>query len=164
MIQPKNIVPVLFSLALYFSGVLVFFTPIPLVFLLLKNQKKIFWVSQGLILLGLMILYFFGVPWLQTIYAANPWMGWLVIVPGIELSGFVSQNSIAVYGLFYYLFWVACAVVLSRAYLLKDGWFRIFYKGILGSALAAILIFCALGYVNKVDPIHFLQSFFHTVI
>lgn len=105
----------LLTLALYFSGFLVFITPLPLIYLLLKRTDtspfKLVFPAIAIVLL----IYNFGTEPLYAFYKSNPSIVWLFPVPMTEMLEYFSPLAVKSMGATYFLVFVAIGVGLSKA-------------------------------------------------
>ena len=106
------------TIALYFSGLLIFLTPLPLVYIILRHGLVPYYATALIALLLVAAVYLFGFEGLQNFLTKND--SWLLIfpLPFIELAKEFPHTVLRFWGVGYFVFFVlmsyAVAVVLTR--------------------------------------------------
>lgn len=109
-----TIIATLLTLGLYFSGFLIFITPLPLIYLLLKRDQASVLPAILPSLLVVLLVYQFGVEAFWGWYRENPTMVWLFPVPLVELLEYFSPVAVKIMGATYFMVYVALAVGLNH--------------------------------------------------
>ena len=103
------------TLGLYFSGILVFITPLPFLYHHLKypdrESYKVGWISLMLVA----FVYAFGTEFFYGMYQTHPSMVWMFPIPVIELVQYFSPTAVTVLGLTYYAIYLALAYLTAIA-------------------------------------------------
>ena len=144
------------TFALFFSGFLIFFTPLPLIYFHLK-QNRIDRYGPALIMLGVVVfIYLLGLEPLQAWYQKYPIFVWLFPVPGVNLLEFFSKRVVSFMGIGCFVFYIVSSYLIS--FIFQDPK-KIFHKisySILALFGMAVLfsLFMALP-----DPGHIFESY-----
>lgn len=139
------------TLALFFSGVLVFLTPLPFIYLALKQQDFRRMITAGsLLFVVVFFFYSFGIESVHNLYRQHPALMWLLPVPNASLLEFFPKRIVTFLGSGYFAFHLLSAVLIGRVLMNPDKLFlRIFvivlvllivvglvFYGVLGADLA----------------------------
>lgn len=137
----NEVVAVLITWALFFSGILVVFTPLPFIYLSLKKQRIDF-TKPALISLAIVVLvYLFAFDALATFYQNHPNLVWLFPVPHVGLAEYFSKPFlVAVLGIGYFCFYLALSFFISKLILNPAGLVKKITYPILGIFLTAIFL------------------------
>lgn len=116
--NPKNktaLVMSFLTLALYFSGIFVFLTPLPFIFYHLKYKNSetytVIWPS----VLIVVAIYMFGVDFFHHLYEEYPSSIWIIPVPVIELIRYFTHSTVQIVGIAYFVVYVVMGYLISRA-------------------------------------------------
>lgn len=110
----RSLIVVLLTLALYLSGFFVILTPLPILYMLLKEHQGV--ITRILLpaCVILLVFYLFLARPLYSFYESYPQWSWLVPLPGhhlIEGSGLFLTTA---FGVLYFLFFAGIALVVFR--------------------------------------------------
>lgn len=102
------------TLALFFSGFLVFLTPLPLVYLVLKLKDYRRVIGPSLILFGLVLLFYqLGLEFINDLYKMHPSLVWLLPIPNATLLEFFPKNTVILFGTGYFAFHLASGLLIG---------------------------------------------------
>lgn len=102
------------TVAIFLSGVFVFLTPLPLIYLSLKGARVSLRYSLITVFLLLVALYTLLVPTLNGFYAENPQWIWLLPIPAIEFYTSLGSVMTLLAGLSYFVFFMAVSFIVAH--------------------------------------------------
>jgi hypothetical protein len=119
------ILPILLTCALFFSGLLVFFTPLPLVYALLRTRGQAFFPFAISALFLVLILYLLGVQYLPPLYESYPDLAFLLPLPGAGLLGILPEQIVVILGIAYFGFYVVIGYAIYSAFVMPNRLYQI---------------------------------------
>lgn len=118
--RPAFIISIL-TLALFFSGVLVFLTPLPLIYLALKQQDLRKVTTTVVVLFSVVFFFYdFGIEFVHGLYKQHPMLMWLLPVPNASLLEFFPKKTVTFFGSGYFAFYLVSAILIGRALVNPD--------------------------------------------
>jgi len=141
------------TLALFFSGIFVFITPLPFIYYHLKYKGQETYSVAWPSIIVVVAIYMFGVDFFQRLYEQYPSSAWLVPIPVIELIKFFTHSTVQIIGITYFGVYLVMGYLISRA--LKSQQkkaFKILTLSVIGVFVFAGLLAIALIYPH-VDSI-----------
>jgi len=113
--QKTALITSLITIAVYFSGLLVFITPLPFIYHQLKYKNSHFFKLVWPSLLFIVFVYFSSLESLNALYKSTPSLVWLIPVPFVGLTEFLPKALVASFGIAYYGLFLATAFLVSEA-------------------------------------------------
>jgi len=153
---------ILTALALFFSGPLSLFTPLPFLFQWVtgRTTREVF-MRMGLVssafILCVYALLFWG---LHDNYQNHPWISWVVVVPGIGFSELMGVGYSCLLGVGFFAFYLLLAYFLWKSFLAFHRLNQILLPFMLISFLAAIGFVIYASYANGHDLVSILENDF----
>ncbi len=99
------------AILLYFSGLLVVLTPLPLLYALLTQGRRSGFYAFGLSLFAVLTLYLVAVPaWSGGVASGNVYLP----MPWLALTSFMPRGAVEMMGIGYFLFFFAIAWALAE--------------------------------------------------
>lgn len=104
----------LFGLLIFFSGLLISATPLPYIYLYVRQGRRAFWPAAWLSLLVVFLAYFLGAPFFSEMVSTYPNSRWLISIPGVQLIEDFPANLVMFFGMGYFVFYLAVAYAISN--------------------------------------------------
>lgn len=101
-----------FSVALYYSGFLVFLTPLPLVYMGFRHSVKDLQKGILVFLILNLLVYGIGISYLYQVYQEKPNLHFWFPIPMLPFKEYFSLTFVRVLGLFYSFYFAASALVI----------------------------------------------------
>lgn len=152
----------LIAFLLFLSGFFVFLTPLPLFILLIKPKRfyRSFFIVLSFLLL--FFLYLVAYPKILELYQNNNYLGWILFLPGMDLSSFVDQASIALYGILSFTVYLFMALIIKRAYLQKKTAFDTLKWGSIVLFAGIMITLFVYSSLKDLSVYSFLKDFFES--
>lgn len=162
--RKRLLVSIFATIALYLSGFLVVLTPLPILYNLLRYPGKVIKSIALPCFIILLLIYLLAVDPLYSFYQSYPGWAWLLPVPGMNLLSFISQASVTLFGLVYYLFFVVVALVLSMVLLGKANPLHLIGKGTVIVFLFILVLYTLYSFSAGISPFDLLRQYFQLTI
>lgn len=137
------VVMALLTVVLYFSGVFIFLTPLPLVYLAFRRGTGAFYNPALYALAFVALAYLFGLNFFASIYERHPTMVWLLPIPSLGLVEYFPGQVVAAFGIGYFLAYLFIGWSITKALTEPHRVFRI-------AALSIVALFAAAVALNLV--------------
>lgn len=111
--QKSVFISFLITIGLYFSGLFVFLTPLPLIYHAFKYNEKSALNAAGLSFLFVAAVYIVGTPVLENFYKEHPNWVWLFPAPKVALAEHFGQAFATVMGIGYFMLFVFIGAAVS---------------------------------------------------
>lgn len=105
----------LLTVGLYFSGVFVFLTPLPFVYLLFKRGLSAFYQPVLLTIAIVCAVYFLGLTVLSPLYEKHPNLAWILPIPSLGLVEYFSRRIVIMFGLGYFASYLFISFSIAKA-------------------------------------------------
>lgn len=149
------------TLALYFSGLFVIFTPLPLAYYYLQGERR--WTGLLKMVLAILfvlfLLYTLALPSLYTFYTASPEWAWILPLPGMNFLDHFSGQAVTLFGLTYFALLAGIATLLGLCFQSPQKKFRLVGQGIIVSFIFVSLVVIAFALVREVHMTLSLQAY-----
>lgn len=100
------------ALLLFMSGLMVLFTPLPLVYAYVTKGRRMGVAASGMLLAATACLYGWLLPWLLQQPAES--MAHFIALPGVGLAPHLTEQGVRAFGMMYSVVFVAIAVALGE--------------------------------------------------
>lgn len=105
----------LLTLALFFSGFLVFLTPLPIIYLCLKARDYRQAIVPALILFAVVFLFYnLSAEYVHGLYREHPSLIWLLPVPNVSLLEYFPRHIVIFFGAGYFAYHVISGILIGR--------------------------------------------------
>lgn len=132
------------TLALYFSGFLVLLTPLPLVLESCRNRDLRRTAVPCIFIIFL--IYRFVVPQLHLVFLEHPQLLWFFLPPGIQLFDQGGSQTVTIFGLTYFLYFVGMSYLLAHVLKQKEKAVHVLGEGtglLILSVFLIYFLYCA---------------------
>lgn len=160
----RLLISIFATIALYLSGFLVILTPLPLLYNLLRYPGRVIQSIALPCFIILLLIYLLAVNPLYSFYQSYPGWAWLLPIPGMNLLSFVSQASVTLFGLVYYLFFVAVALILSVVLSGKANPLHLIGKGTVVAFVFILILYTLYSFSAGISPFDLLRQYFQLTI
>lgn len=154
----------LLTIALYYSGIFVFLTPLPFVYFLLKKNFSDFLYPAVVTFSITLFVYLVGLEFLVKIYEAKPALVWLFPVPAMGFLDLFPLWLVKVYGVFYFAFYLVVSAVVAYALKRAKKIYPFLAKSVLGIFLAWVVLFSLIWIfsANHFDLVESYKNYMQT--
>jgi hypothetical protein len=105
----------LLTVGLYFSGVFVFLTPLPFVYLLFKRGMDSFYRPVFFTVVAVCGVYALGLTVMTALYDKHPGLAWILPIPSLGLVDYFSRHIVMMFGIGYFASYVFISFSIAKA-------------------------------------------------